>query len=173
MSILAPSRNPGSVRRREGSGEESRHEDYENERQLAQKLSYRYAEPRQAPPQTLGAALLPYVAATGVLAFLAGSAAVYFLMGSSSDDKARAVAPAPETQIEAPPMRVEQSAPKKGSFQRAVASGVSSDSTAVSGSKAGEMAAKPAESEAPVERQPQKWSDTVETFKQFVSPEQK
>ena len=169
-----PSRNSGSVRRREGFNEENRHEDYENERQLAQKLSYRYAEPRQAPPQTLGAAVLPYVAATGVLAFLAGSAAVYFLMGSSSADvKARAVAPAPETQIEAPLVHVDQPGPKKGSFQRAVASGVSSDSTTFSGSKAGEPGAKPAESGAPVEHQPQKWSDTVETFKQFVRPEQK
>ena len=169
-----PSRNSGSVRRREGFNEENRHEDYENERQLAQKLSYRYAEPRQAPPQTLGAAVLPYVAATGVLAFLAGSAAVYFLMGSSSADvKSGAVAPAPETQIEAPLVHVDQPAPKKGSFQRAAASGVSSDSTAFSGSKAGEPGAKPAESGAPVEHQPQKWSDTVETFKQFVRPEQK
>jgi hypothetical protein len=168
------SRNLGPVRRREGFNEESRHEDYENERQLAQKLSYRYAEPPQAPPQTLGAAVLPYVAATGVLAFLAGSAAVYFLMGSSSADvKARAVAPAPETQIEAPLVHVEQPVPRKGSFQRAVASGVSSDSATVSGSKAGELGARPAESGASVEHQPQKWSDTVETFKQFVKPEQK
>ena len=98
-----PSGIAAPVRRREDFNEENRHEDYESERQLAQKLSYRYAEPRQAPPQTLGAAVLPYVAATGVLAFLAGSAAVYFLMGSSSTDvKARAVAPALETQIEAP-----------------------------------------------------------------------
>ena len=114
------------------------------------------------------------MAATGVLAFLAGSAAVYFLMGSSSADvKARALAPAPETQTEAPLVHVEQPAPKKGSFQRAVASGVSSDSTIFSGSKAGEPGAKPAESGAYVDHQPQKWSDTVETFKQFVKPEQK
>jgi len=163
--LLAP------VRRREGFNEENPHEDYENERQLAQRLSYRYAEPRQAPPQTLGAALLPYVAATAVLAFLAGSAAVYFLMGASSEDvKVRAVAPAPEPQIEAPPMRAEQAAPKKGSFQRPVASG---DNITFSGSKAGELNARPGDSEASVERQPQKWSDTVETFKQFVRPEQK
>ena len=158
-----PSGIPGPVRRREDFNEENRHEDYESERQLAQKLSYRYAEPRQAPPQTLGTAVLPYVAATGVLAFLAGSAAVYFLMGSSSTDvKARAVAPALETQIEAPLVHPDQPGPKKGSFQRAVASG---DSTTFSGSKAGELGAKPAEY--------QKWSDTVETFKQFVRPEQK
>ncbi len=164
-----PQINRGSVRHGDGFNKESRHEDYENERQLAQKLSYRYAEPRQAPPQTLGAALLPYVAATGVLAFLAGSAAVYFLMGSSSSDvKTRAEASAPDTQIEAPPMRVDLSGPKKGSFQRAGASGVSGDSA--TGSKAGELVAKPAESEASGERQPQKWSDTVETFKQFVRP---
>jgi len=161
-----PSRIAAPVRRREGFNEENRHEDYESERQLAQKLSYRYAEPRQAPPQTLGAAVLPYVAATGVLAFLAGSAAVYFLMGSSSADvKARAVAPALETQIEAPLVHADQPGPKKGSLQRAVASGVSSDSTTFSSSKAGELGAKPAES--------QKWSDTVETFKRFVRPEQK
>ncbi len=169
-----PSRNSGSVRRGEDVSQENRHEDYENERQLAQKLSYRYAEPRQAPPETLGAAVLPYVAATGVLAFLAGSAAVYFLMGSSSADvKAGAVAPVPETQIEAPLLHGDQPVPRKGSFQRAAASGVSSDSTTFSGSKAGEPGAKPVEFGAPVEHQPQKWSDTVETFKQFVRPEQK
>ena len=169
-----PSRILESVRRREGFNEENRHEDYESEHQLAQKLAYRDAEPWQVPPHTLRAAAMPYVLATGVLAFLAGSAVVYFLMGSSSADvKARAVAPAPETQIEAPPMRADQPGPKKGSFQRAVASGVSSDSATVSGSKAGELGARPAESGAFVERQPQKWSDTVETFKQFVKPEQK
>jgi hypothetical protein len=167
------SRNLGSVRRREGVNEENRHEGYENEHDLAQKLSYRDAEPWQVPSHTLRAAAMPYMAATGALAFLAGSAAVYFLMGSSSADvKARAVAPAPETQIEAPLVHVDQPAPKKGSFQRAVAAGVSSDSTSFWGSKAGDLGAKPVESGASVEHQPQKWSDTVETFKQFVRPEQ-
>ena len=162
-----PSKDSAPVRRREGFNEENRHEDYEDERQLAHKLAYRDAEPWQVPPHTLRAAAMPYVLATGALAFLAGSAAVYFFMESSSADvKARAVAPAPETQIEAPPMRVDQAGPKKGSIQRAGAPGVSRDSATVSGSKAG------VESGASVD-QPQKWSDTVETFKQFVKPEQK
>ena len=136
-----PSRNLGSVRRTEGFNEEIRHEDYENEHELAHKLSYRNAEPWQVPPHTLRAAAMPYVAATGVLAFLAGSAAVYFLMGpSSADVKARTVAPAPEAQIETPLVHVDQPAPRKGSFQRAVVSGVSSENTSFSGSKAGSWA---------------------------------
>jgi hypothetical protein len=124
------------------------------------------------PSQTLRAAAMPYVAATAVFAFLAGSAAVYFLMGSSSPDvKARAVAPAPETQIEAPLARADHPSPKKGGFQRTASPAVSADSAAFPGSKSDEQGAKPAEPVAPA--QPQTWSDTVQTFKQFVRPEQK
>jgi hypothetical protein len=151
---------------------DTRLDDYGDERELAHRLSYRTAEPWQVPSQTLRAAAMPYVAATAVLAFLAGSAAVYFLMGSSSPDvKARAVAPAPQTQIEAPLARADQPGPKKGGFQRTASPAVSADNAAFPGSKSDEQGAKPAEPVAPA--QPQTWSDTVQTFKQFVRPEQK
>ena len=163
----------GNVRQSQGFKDDTRHEDYSDERQLAQRLSYRYADKRSAPPQTLGAAVMPYVAATGVLAFLAGSAAVYFLMGSSSADVKARVAPADEAPFEAPLARPDQSGTKKGGFQRAAASGVSGDNAAFAGAKAAEQAARPAESGAPAEHQVQTWSDTVQTFKQFVRPEQK
>jgi len=164
----------GNVRRNPGFHDSNRHEDYGDERELAQKLSYRYAQPRSAPPQTLGAAVMPYVAATGVFAFLAGSAAVYFLMGSSSSDvKARAVAPAAETQVEAPLAHTDQASPKKGSIQRGASPAALADGASFWGSKPEAQGAKPAGAAAPAERQPETWSDTVQTFKQFVRPEQK
>ncbi len=161
----------GNLRRNPGFKDE--HEDYGDERQLAQRLSYRYAEKRSAPPQTLGAAVMPYVAATGVLAFLAGSAAVYFLMGSSSPDVKARVAPADEAQFEAPMARPDLPGTKKGGFQRAAAFGVSGDNAAFAGSKAEEQGARPAEPAVSAEHPGQTWSDTVQTFKQFVRPEQK
>ena len=148
--------------RRKPSLNDTRLDDYGDERELAQRLSYRTAEAWQVPSQTLRAAAMPYVAATAVLAFLAGSAAVYFLMGSSSPDvKARAAVPAAETQIEAPLARADQPSSKKGGLQRTASPAVPADS------------AKPAEAAAPAQTQPQAWSDTVQTFKQFVRPEQK
>ena len=164
----------GNVRRNPGFNDGNRHEDYSDERELAQKLSYRYAQPRSAPPQTLGAAVMPYVAATGVFAFLAGSAAVYFLMGSSSSDvKARVAAPVAETQVEAPLAHTDQASPKKSSIQRPASPAALSDSASFWGSKGEAQGAKPAGPAAPAERQPETWSDTVQTFKQFVRPEQK
>lgn len=160
--------------RRKPSLSDTRLDDYGDERELAQRLSYRTAEAWQVPSQTLRAAAMPYVAATAVFAFLAGSAAVYFLMGSSSPDvKARAAAPAAETQIEAPLARAEQPSSKKSGLQRTTSPAVSADSTAFPGSKSDEQGAKPAEPAAPAQTQPQAWSDTVQTFKQFVRPEQK
>jgi len=163
----------GSVRRSAGFYDEVGHDNYSDERKLAEKLSFRNAEPRQAPPQSLGAAILPYVAATGILAFLAGSAAVYFLTGSPSDDvKAKAAAHTEELQVRAPPARSDPIGAKKGGVQRAAPSAVSGDSASIWGSKPEEQGAKPAEP-ASAAHQPQTWSDTVETFKQFVRPEQK
>jgi hypothetical protein len=152
---------PGPLRRKP-SLHDTRPDDYGDERELAQRLSYRTAEAWQVPSQTLRAAAMPYVAATAVLAFLAGSAAVYFLMGSSSPDvKARAVAPPAETQIDAPLARADQPSSRKGGLQRTASPAVPADY------------AKPAEAAAPAQTQPQAWSDTVQTFKQFVRPEQK
>ena len=163
----------GSVRRSAGFYEEVGHDNYSDERKLAQKLSFRNAEPRQAPPQSLGTAILPYAAATGILAFLAGSAAVYFLTGSPSDDvKAKAAAHTEELQVRAPPARSDPIGAKKGGVQRAAPSAVSGDSASIWGAKPEEQGAKPAEP-ASAGHQPQTWSDTVETFKQFVRPEQK
>lgn len=162
-----------SVRRSASLYDDDRHDNYSDERKLAQKLSFRNAEPRQPPPQSLGAAVLPYVAATGILAFLAGSAAVYFLTGSPSDDvKAKAAARAEEIQVGAPPARPDQIGGKKGGFQRAAPSAGSSDSASMWGLKAEEQGAKPADP-ASAGHQSETWSDTVETFKQFVRPEQK
>jgi hypothetical protein len=164
-----PPPSPASFAGRKPSLNGTRLDDYGDERELAHRFSYRTAEPWQAPPQTLRAAAMPYVAATAVLAFLAGSVAVYFLMGSSSPDvKARAIAPA-ETQIEAPLVRADQPNLKKGGFQRTASPAVSADSAAFPGSKSDEERARPAEPPAPA--QPQTWSDTVQTFKQFVRPE--
>jgi hypothetical protein len=163
-----PPPSPASFAGRKASLNDTRLDDCGDERELAHKLSYRTAEPWQVPSQTLRAAAMPYVAATAVLAFLAGSAAVYFLMGSSSPDvKTRAIAPA-ETQIEAPPVRSDQPSSKKGGFQRTV-SPVSANSAAFPALKSNEQGAKPAEPVAPA--QSQTWSDTVQTFKQFVRPE--
>ena len=92
---------------------------------------------------------------------------------SSPDVKARAAAPAAETQIEAPLARAEQPSSKKSGLQRTTSPAVSADSTAFPGSKSDEQGAKPAEPAAPAQTQPQAWSDTVQTFKQFVRPEQK
>ena len=124
-----PPPSPGNFAgpsRRKPSLDDTRLDDYGDERELAQRLSYRTAEAWQVPSQTLRAAAMPYVAATAVLAFLAGSAAVYFLMGSSSPDvKARAAVPAAETQIEAPLARADQPSPKKGGLQRTATPAVS------------------------------------------------
>jgi hypothetical protein len=114
---------------------------------------------------------MPYVAATGVFAFIAGSAAVYFLTGPSPVDvKARAAAPAAEIQVEAP---VTQPGSRKGGLQRAPSQAASADSAGFWGSKTEEQPPKAADSATPAERRIQTWSDTVETFKQFVRPEQK
>lgn len=157
---------PGQATRARRSAsfhDDARHDDFSHERKLAQKLSYRSIEPRQVSPHSLRAAVLPYVIATGVLAFIAGSAAVYFLTGSSAEDaKARVVIPAAETQIEAPLARLDQSAARKNGSEKAAA--------ASWGVKAEEEAAGPVASGS---RQPESWSDTVATFKQFVKPEQK
>ncbi len=170
-------RNPpsaaGSAQRSAGFYEDGQ-DDYSDERKLAQKLSYRYAERPSAPPQTLGAAVMPYVAATGIFAFIAGSAAVYFLTGSSSVDvKAREAAPAVEMQVEAPMTQSGQPGSKKGNLQRAPSQASSADSAGFWGSKTEEQAPKAANSAAPADHRLQTWSDTVETFKQFVRPEQK
>ncbi len=160
--------------RRSAAFEENRHDDYSDERKLAQKLSYRYAERPSAPPQTLAAAVMPYVAATGVFAFIAGSAAVYFLSGPSPVDvKARAAAPAAEIQVEAPMTQLGQPGARKGGLQRTPSQAASGDSAAFWGSKTEEQAPKAADPATPAERRLQTWSDTVETFKQFVRPEQK
>lgn len=141
------------------------HHDESDERKLAAKLAFRKAEPRQAAPHSLRAALLPYLAATGVLAFLAGCAAVYFLTGPSAVDvKARTASPAAETQLEAPLLGPAQSGAKKGAVQKAVTPAVSVENANPWGIS-GEQAAKPA---SPADHQ--SWSDTVETFKQFVRP---
>ena len=146
--------------------DDSLHDDYSDERKLAQKLSYRNIEPRQVSPHSLRAALLPYVAATGVLAFIAGSAAVYFLTGApAADMKARDSIPAAEMQAEAPLVR-----PDHPSARR---SGPENTGAAPWGVKAEEMAARPAEPAASGGRRLESWSDTVATFKQFVKPEQK
>jgi hypothetical protein len=169
----SPGGYSGSLRRSAGFDDDVRHDTYSDERKLAQKLSFRNAEPRQAPPQSLGTAILPYAAATGILAFLAGSAAVYFLTGSASDDvKAKAAAHTEEIQIGARPARPDQIGAKKSGSQRAAPSAVSGDSASIRGAKPEEQGAKPAEP-ASAGHQPQTWSDTVETFKQFVRPEQK
>lgn len=156
---------PGGYARARPSGfhDEARHDDYSDERKLAQKLSYRNIEPRQVAPQSLRSAVLPYVAATGVLAFIAGSAAVYFLTGQSDADvKAKAVIPAIEMQEGAPLVRVDQSAARKSGSEKAAA--------ASWGVKAEDVAAEPVASGG---RQHESWSDTVATFRQFVKPEQK
>ena len=157
---------PRAGRRSASLHDEARHDDFSDERKLAQKLSYRNIEPRQVSPQSLRAALLPYVAATGVLAFIAGSAAVYFLTGSSAADvKTRGIIPAVETQIEEPLVRLDQSAARKSGSEKAAATPW--------GVKAEDVAAQPADPRASGGRQLESWSDTVATFKQFVKPEQK
>ncbi len=172
----SPQSSPGFAGdrpRHPGFHDDPQNDDYRDERMLAQKLSYRNTESRRsAPPQTLWTAVMPYVAATGVFAFLAGSAAVYFLTGSSSADvKAKAAATAVETQFEAPTAPADQPGSKKGGLQRAALPAASADSTGFWGSKAEEQGTKSAKPEAPAERQT--WSDTVETFKQFVKPDQR
>ena len=164
----------GNVRPDASFHDDMPHDDYSDERKLAQKLSYRNAETRHAPAQSLAAAVWPYVAATGILAFIAGCAAVYFLTGSpSADVKARAVSPAAETQGEAPLAHSDQSGAKKGGLQRAASPALSGDGATILGPKAEEQGAKPAGPASPADHQVQTWSDTVETFKQFVRPEQK
>ena len=159
--------------RRSAALDETRHDDYSDERKLAQRLSYRYAERPSAPPQTLAAAVMPYVAATGVFAFIAGSAAVYFLTGPSPVDvKARAAAPPAEIQVEGPVTQPGQPGSRKGGLQRAPSQAASADNAGFWGSKTEEQA-KAANSATPAEHRLQTWSDTVETFKQFVRPEQK
>ncbi len=161
----------GSIPRGPGFEESGRHDDYSDERKLAQKLSYRYAARPSAPPQSLGAAVMPYVAATGIFAFIAGSAAVYFLTGSSSPDvKASIAAPVVEAPIEASVTQSAQPGSKKGGLQRGPS--FSADTTGFWTQKAEDQAPRVAESVAPPARL-QTWSDTVETFKQFVRPEQK
>ena len=174
-SYAPPSSPHRAARRNSAYDRDGGHDEYSDERKLAQKLSYRYAEQRGAPPQTLRAAVMPYIAATGIFAFIAGSAAAYFLTGHPSPDvKERAVAPSAETQADLSAARPDQVSSKKSDFQRGNAQASSADSTAgFWGPKADEQASKPAEHEPPAAQPLATWSDTVETFKQFVKPEQK
>ncbi len=166
---------PAASPRRKPAAVDPPHDDYSDERRLAQRFAYRNAAPSQSP-QTLTKSAMPYVAATGVLAFLAGSAVVYFLMDSTPSDVAeRPAPPVVETRTEAPLARIDQTSAKKGRFQQPASSAVSGDSPASSWSKAGAaQETRPAEPAASSgDRQGQPWSDTVEAFKQFVRPEQK
>ena len=156
----------------QGLYDDAFHEDYSDERKLAQKLSYRNVKPRQAPAKNLKSEILPYVAATGVLAFLAGSAAVYFLTGSPSAD-VKAKASASEMPLEAPLARQDLTGNKKGTVERRASPAASNDAATLWGTKAEVQGANAAESTSSGERQGQSWSDTVATFKQFVKPEQR
>ncbi len=155
------------------------HGEHSDERKLAQKLSYRYAEPLYAPPHSLRSALVPYIAATGIFAFLAGSALVYFATGSSSSDvKANVPPPAIDAQLDSWMSRADQVSAKKSSLQRASEPSIA-PAPRVSEPRTFELPAAPvrtmvmenadsAGAKAPAPQQAQTWSDTVATFKQFV-----
>lgn len=177
------------------------HGEHSDERKLAQKLSYRYAEPQPAPAQSLRSALLPYVAATSMFAFLAGSAFVYFATGSSSSDvKANVAAPSIDAQLDSWMARPDQITLKKGGLQRAPEPSVAPQQRAAepsaapvqrtfelpaapvrtmvmesdeSGKRSAEDRARQAGAAAPARQQAQSWSDTVETFKQLVKSDAK
>jgi hypothetical protein len=164
-------------------GWHDKNSEHGEERKLAQKLSYRYAEPRYAPPQSLRSALVPYIAATSIFAFLAGSAVVYFATGSSSSDvKANVAAPSIDAQLDSWMSRPDQVSSKKTGLQRALEPSPAPVQR-VSEPRTFELPAAPvrtmvmesAESageKAQAPQQVQTWSDTVETFKQFVKPDQ-
>ncbi len=155
---------------RGGQSLNAEREDYPDERKLAQKLSYKFAEPRSASPQTLRAALMPYIAATAVVAFITGCAAAYFLTGASTPNAGNAVTPGADVQVDTA-QRPDQPSSKKGALQRAQP--VPADSQVSWGSKVDDQVTKQAEPGTGPAKPLASWSDTVETFKQFVKPEQK
>ncbi len=185
----------------DAGGWHGEHSEHGDERKLAQKLSYRFAEPQRAPVQSLRSALLPYIAATGIFAFLAGSAVAYFVTGSSpSDVKANVAAPSIDAQLDSWMARPDQVTSKKGGLQRASEPSTAPQQRAAepsvppvqrtfelpaapvrtmvmeSGESGGanlEDRPKQEEAAAPAGQRVQSWSDTVETFKQFVKSDAK
>lgn len=131
------------------------------------KIAYSFVEPRQAPPQTLQAALMPYAVAAGLCVFVSGAVLAYFAAGSSSADVKRASeAAAPEALAAAG--RPDLRGARKGDFQKTQAQPAPAVPSLFSNVAAGpESAAKPGADEA----QPAAlatWLETVETFRQFV-----
>jgi hypothetical protein len=153
-SQLRNSASSGNQRHAATSASGDGREEFGEERKLAQKLAYRFDEPRHAPPQSLRAAAMPYVAATGLFVFAAGGALAYFATEWSSD------AQPTESQPAASITRLDQSGARKGDFQRAAVQTAPAPSTAQAGRQA--------ELGAPGASQLETWAGTVEAFKQLV-----
>jgi hypothetical protein len=128
-------------------------------------------EPQDAPSQTLNAALLPYAVAAGLCVLVSGGVLAYLVAGSPS----AVVTQAREAEPPAPaaaPAREEFAAPSTGVAPRAQAQAAPALPTLFSNVAADrpESAAKPVQSEAR-QAAPSNWSETVETFREFVKAE--
>ena len=136
---------------------------------LTRRLSLRF-DPRNAPPQSLRAALMPYVAATAVFAFLAGSAMVYFLTESPAPVRTmETVSPAePNASFSAAPP--DQPSAKKGIPQQAAPQLPPAPANAPSRDNMGflNLSGEPSVSQPTAPQKLETWSDTLEAFKQFV-----
>jgi hypothetical protein len=134
------------------------------------KIAYSLVELRRAPPQTLNAALLPYAVAAGVCILVSGAALTYFVAGSSSADVTQASDNV--TPSLAAIAREEGAAPAKGGFQRAQAQAAPALPSLFSNVivDAPESAPRPA-ANGTQQAGPSNWSETVETFREFVKAE--
>jgi hypothetical protein len=128
-------------------------------------IAHRLIEPRQGPPQSLQAAMMPYAVAGGLCVFILGGVLAFFAIGSSPADVEPATAAASSELLGAQP---EQRGARKGDFQGQAAKTEPSLPLAFTASMTDprESMEKPASAGSA-----QTWSETVETFREFVRTE--
>jgi hypothetical protein len=130
------------------------------------KLAYSFFEPQSAPPQTLWAALMPYAVAAGVFVFISGGALAFFTLGSSPADVDAAGETTRAQTLVSPVAREEPRPAARGEFKAPVAKAAASAPVSLGAmTDPRESAQKPRAEPAPT------WSETVETFRQFVKAE--
>ncbi len=169
------------------------YDEFSEERKIPRKIGQRFGELPPAPPQMVRASRLPYIAAAGFSVFIAGSAAFYLAATEPSTEVKTAEPPRVESPIAAGQSdsdaarsaaekpRQELTVAKKGGFERPKAVPQSAVAEVPAATRTSENAggwatkpeepAKQAELTAKVPVQLETWSDTVETFKQFVASE--
>jgi hypothetical protein len=132
------------------------------------KIAHGLAEPRRAPPQTLEAALRPYALAAGLCVLILGCVLAFLVVGSPPADVEPARAATSLQPPSSPPAQPELSGARKGDFKGQAAK--AAPSVAPPFAAAMTDPRESAEKTAPAEPAPT-WSETVETFRQFVKAE--